>query len=65
MIMMLREQGISDRRLREPFKPFYRITSVTAIVHDYIRYGLSSGLYYDVLIASVSSRGLRPPNCLV
>jgi hypothetical protein len=63
--MMLREQGIRDRRLREPFKPFYRITSVTAIVHDYIRHGLSSGLYYDVLIASVSSRGLRPPNHFV
>jgi len=27
MIMTLGEQEISDRRLREPFKPFSRITS--------------------------------------
>jgi hypothetical protein len=62
--MVLREQGISDRRLRQPFKPFNRITSVTAVIHDYIRYGLS-GLYYDVVIASVSCHGLRPPNHFV
>jgi len=59
--MMLREQRIGDRRLREPFKSFYRITSVKAVIHDYIRYRLY-GLYNDVLIAVVSCHGLRPPN---
>lgn len=63
MIMTPRE-GISNRRLREPLKPFCRITSVSAVIHDYIRYGLY-GLYYDVLMAIVSCHDLRRPNHFV
>jgi hypothetical protein len=59
-----REEGISDRRLKEQFKPFYRITSVTAVKRDNFRYWLY-GLYYDVLIAIASCHGLRPPNHFV
>jgi len=55
MIMMLIDQGISDRRLREPFKPFYRIASVTAVIHDYICYGLY-GLYHDHFVCYIIVR---------
>jgi hypothetical protein len=61
--MTLRERQISDRRLREPLKPLTRITSITAVISDHIRYGLYS-LYHDVLITIVSCHGWRPPNHL-
>jgi len=50
--MVLREHEISDRRLSEPS---YSVA--------YILYG-SNSLYRDVLIATVSCHGLRPPNHL-
>ena len=49
-MIVLREQEISGRRLRE--------------CCSHIHYGFYS-LYYDVLISIVSCHGLRPPNHFV